>query len=95
MMEGGRDGLRATWTYSTDLFDSRTIERMQRHFVTLLESVVREPETRISRLQMLTQEEEQELVALRRKRERTNRTTLKSAKRLPFGHQSVPPAVAG
>jgi hypothetical protein len=85
MMEGGLDGLLATWTYSTDLFDSETIKRMQGHFLTLLESVVREPETRISRLQMLSKEEEQELVAVRRKREGANRSMLRSTKRLPFG----------
>ncbi|HXM48142.1 MAG TPA: amino acid adenylation domain-containing protein [Pyrinomonadaceae bacterium] len=85
MMEGGGEGLRATWTYSTALFEAETVKRMHEHFATLLKSIVSEPEARISRLQMLTQEEEEELVSVRRNREGANLTMLRSAKRLPLG----------
>ncbi len=48
--------------YSTDLFEERTIKRMLAHFETMLEGVVRRPESRISSLPLLETEEEQQLV---------------------------------
>ncbi|OKH59454.1 hypothetical protein NIES2130_09045 [Scytonema sp. HK-05] len=55
-------GLVGVWEYSTDLFDTRTIERMTGHFVTLLEGIVANPEERISQLPMLTQVEQHQLL---------------------------------
>ncbi len=55
-------GLVGVWEYSTDLFDSSTIERMTGHFVTLLEGIVANPEERISQLPMLTQVEQHQLL---------------------------------
>jgi amino acid adenylation domain-containing protein len=43
--------------YNTDLFDTATIERMFGHFRSLLESVAADPERRISRLSLLTEQE--------------------------------------
>ena len=37
------EGLRASWEFSTDLFDAQTIERMARHFERLLEGIVADP----------------------------------------------------
>ena len=56
------DSLKGQMVYSTDLFDDTTITRMLRHFKTLLESIVTNPEQRISDLSLLTEEERQELL---------------------------------
>ncbi|MFN2136761.1 MAG: non-ribosomal peptide synthetase, partial [Candidatus Promineifilaceae bacterium] len=47
------NGLRARFEYSTDLFNSDTIERLASHLRTLLESVVADPDTPISKLNMI------------------------------------------
>ena len=47
------DGIDATLTYSTDLFDASTIEAMAENFVTLVESAVADPATRIGDLPAL------------------------------------------
>jgi surfactin family lipopeptide synthetase A len=56
------DGLAADFTYSTDLFDATTIVRMAGHFHKLLEGIVANPEERITRLPLLTDEEQHTLV---------------------------------
>ena len=48
--------------YSTDLFDVTTIERMAHHYHVLLESIVTNPQTCISELQYLRNEEIHQLV---------------------------------
>ncbi|KYC42747.1 hypothetical protein WA1_15530, partial [Scytonema hofmannii PCC 7110] len=61
-MENTATGLVGEWEYNTDLFDSRTIERMTGHLVTLLEAIVANPTERISQLPLLTQPEQQQLL---------------------------------
>ncbi|WP_298910929.1 amino acid adenylation domain-containing protein [uncultured Nostoc sp.] len=56
------DSLKGQIVYSTDLFDDTTITRMLKHFQTLLESIVANPEQRIWDLSLLTEEERQELL---------------------------------
>ena len=56
------EGLRGWLEYSTDLFDTATITRMQGHYRTLLESVVADPDRRISQIPMLTQAERQQFL---------------------------------
>jgi amino acid adenylation domain-containing protein len=53
--EGGR--LTAAMEYNTDIFKELTIERMLRHFETLLEGVVADPDRPISDLPILSQAE--------------------------------------
>ncbi len=48
--------------YSTELFDTRTIERLLTHYQTLLESIVKHPEQSIARLQLLPQQEQRTLL---------------------------------
>ena len=48
--------------YNTDLFDHATIERMVEHFQTLLESIVANPDQRISDLPILTEMERHQLL---------------------------------
>jgi len=43
--------------YSTDLFDASTIQKMIRHYATLLEDVVADPQRRISSLRLLSETE--------------------------------------
>ncbi|MEH1855169.1 MAG: amino acid adenylation domain-containing protein [Nostoc sp.] len=61
-MEDDEQGLVATCEYNTDLFNADTITRMLGHFQTLLESIVSNPEQRISDLQLLTPSEVQQLL---------------------------------
>jgi aspartate racemase len=56
-MSDTKAGLQGWIEYSTDLFEADTISRMARHFQTLVDGIVTDPEQRISRLPMLTQAE--------------------------------------
>jgi amino acid adenylation domain-containing protein len=53
----GRDGLTANVEYSADLFDASTISRMLERFFILLESVVANPDKRVSSLPLMTERE--------------------------------------
>ncbi|WP_308583944.1 non-ribosomal peptide synthase/polyketide synthase [uncultured Pseudomonas sp.] len=55
------DGLWASLTYATDLFDARTIERMAGHWLGLLRSVVKTPTQPVGRLPLLATEEQHRL----------------------------------
>ena len=61
-MENTTTGLVGMWEYNTNLFDAGTIERMAGHFVTLLESIVANPQQRIFQLPLLTQPEQHQLL---------------------------------
>ena len=56
------ESFRGAVIYSTDLFDTPTIERLVGHFLTLLESIVADADQRISDLKLLTEAERQELL---------------------------------
>ena len=62
MMAETAEGLTASFEYNTDLFNASTIERLGAHFNTLLESIVGNPEQRISELEMLDEAERQQLL---------------------------------
>ena len=49
--------LNAMWRFRTDLFRPETIGRMHRQYERLLQDVVTRPETRLSELELLTEEE--------------------------------------
>ncbi len=55
-------GLRGAVEYSTDLFDAATITRMLSHFQVLLESIVADPDQRLSQLSLLTAQERHQLI---------------------------------
>jgi amino acid adenylation domain-containing protein len=57
-----RDGLRAALEYRTDLFDRSTMVRLMKQYQTLLEGAVEYPELCISRLPLLTQDEQQQML---------------------------------
>ncbi|MDD5273098.1 MAG: amino acid adenylation domain-containing protein, partial [Methylovulum sp.] len=55
------DGLMGVAEYSTDLFDAATITRMVGHLQMLLTAIVRQPETAIAELELLTAPERKQL----------------------------------
>ncbi|MBB6048347.1 amino acid adenylation domain-containing protein [Armatimonas rosea] len=55
-------GLEFQWNFNTDLFDSSTITRMQRHWETLLEAIVQAPDAPLLSLEILPTEEKQQLL---------------------------------
>ena len=61
-VEEAADGLTASFEYSTDLFEKSTIERMLRHFQTLLESVIANPDQRLSELPLLPKAEREQVL---------------------------------
>jgi amino acid adenylation domain-containing protein len=56
------EGLVGSLEYSTDLFNPSSARRMVEHFTTLIDSIASEPRTPISRLRILTHEEEHRMV---------------------------------
>ena len=55
-------GLEGFWEYNTDLFESSTIERMSRHFQTLLEAIAANPQQRVWELPLLRKAERHQLL---------------------------------
>ncbi|HVR98011.1 MAG TPA: amino acid adenylation domain-containing protein [Thermoanaerobaculia bacterium] len=51
------EGLVQNWTYSTELFDTETIQRMAWSFYRLLLGIVRQPDAPISQLEIFSEEE--------------------------------------
>ena len=54
--------LHAAVEYDTDLFEAETIRRMLRHYQTLLQGIVANPDHRLSALPLLTEAERRQLV---------------------------------
>ncbi len=61
-MEDSEQGLVATCEYNMDLFNADTVIRMLGHFKTVLESIVSDPQQRISDLQLITSSELEQLL---------------------------------
>ncbi|MDJ0505621.1 MAG: amino acid adenylation domain-containing protein, partial [Nostocales cyanobacterium LE14-WE12] len=61
-MQNTETGLMGVWVYNTDLFNSETIEKMNGHFLTLLEGIITNPSERVSQLPLLTKVEQQQLL---------------------------------
>ncbi|MGE5755363.1 MAG: non-ribosomal peptide synthetase, partial [Planctomycetaceae bacterium] len=55
-------GLIGNFEYNTDLFDEATIARMARHYQTLLEGIVADPDQPLSRLPLLTEPERRQIL---------------------------------
>ena len=56
------DSLRISWLYSSALFDRSTIERMAKHFQSLLAGVAADPECPIAELPLLTENERRQIL---------------------------------
>ena len=50
------------WNFNTDLFQAETIERMARHFETLLATAIAQPDRSLSTLPLLAEDEQQRLL---------------------------------
>ncbi|MGA5039809.1 amino acid adenylation domain-containing protein [Streptomyces capoamus] len=55
-------GLQGLFEYATALFDRTTVERMAGHYLTVLRAATARPETPLSRLEILTDDERQQLL---------------------------------
>jgi non-ribosomal peptide synthetase component F len=75
------EGMRVRWSYNTDLFDDRRIERMQSHYEMLLQSIVADPEQRINSLNSLTDAERAQQAAELDVQEEASLMTLMNARR--------------
>ncbi|HLI77821.1 MAG TPA: amino acid adenylation domain-containing protein, partial [Acidobacteriaceae bacterium] len=62
MMAEGDGTLRGVLKYNTDLFRRSTAERMIRHYQTLLDGIVEQPETPVAELTLLTREEREQVL---------------------------------
>lgn len=76
----GTQGIYGSLEYSTDLFDAETINRILKHFQTLLSSLVATPERRISKLSILTEAERHLLLVEFNKEGRGQRAEVGSRK---------------
>jgi aspartate racemase len=74
------EGMRATWTYRTELYDATTIARMHRHFVTLLENIVAAPDAELPELEILDGAEMKEAQAEEKRREQSKHHKLLTIK---------------
>ncbi len=64
------------WVYSTELFERATILRMASHFENLLRNGFSAPETRLSALEMLSEQQKQELEKEKSARKQSQRKKL-------------------
>ncbi len=62
MVREAKGEIEPCWQYNTDLFEAVTIERMAKHFVRLLNSIVLNPQQPIFQLSMLTEVEQRQLL---------------------------------
>ncbi|HKG77915.1 MAG TPA: condensation domain-containing protein, partial [Pyrinomonadaceae bacterium] len=61
-MVDGKSELLGVLEYSTDLFDQSTIKRLSQHFEMLLRGVVRDPQQRVSELELMSAAEQQQVL---------------------------------
>jgi amino acid adenylation domain-containing protein len=62
IMKETDEGLTVAIQYSTDLFDQPTIKRLGHHFTNLLRDIAADPQQQISRFQLLSEHERQQLL---------------------------------
>ena len=77
-----RDGqLFGTMTYNTDILEEDTIRIMRLRYATLLESIARNPDARLSVLEIISQQEKEEQVSRKQKRRESHMEKMKSIRR--------------
>ena len=54
-------GMAGFCTYSVDLYEAQTIERLTKHYVRLLSAIVKDPERKIWQLEMMSEEEKAQI----------------------------------
>ena len=76
------EGISGSFEYNRTIFDSSTVQRIARQFQSLLTLVIAQPDLRLSELQRrVAESDEQQRIAERIERNRSNRTNLKLARR--------------
>jgi non-ribosomal peptide synthetase component F len=55
------EGMSATWQFNTDLFERSTVQRVSRHFHTLLKGIAANPEYKLSELRLVPEAERREI----------------------------------
>lgn len=68
------------WKYKTDLFDTDAIARMSSNFISLLNNIVTQPDTKINSLEMITPDERQQQISEKIKRQAVNFQKFKTVK---------------
>jgi amino acid adenylation domain-containing protein len=61
-LEESPQGLKASWSYNTDLFDEATISAMAEHYCILLEGIVSNPDQQVRELPLLAPRERETLL---------------------------------
>jgi amino acid adenylation domain-containing protein len=79
-MEETEQGLIGYWKYNTELLNYSAIARLSGHLETLLSSIVKNPDTRIDTLEMLSETEKQKQLAEQTRREKANFNKFKTIK---------------
>ncbi len=79
-MEETEQGLIGRWKYNAEIFPAGAIARLSHHFETLLSSIVKNPDTRIDALEMLSEFEKQKQLAEQSQREKANFKKFKTIK---------------
>jgi len=79
----GRDGLYGWWNYKTSLFDLASIKRIHGHFVTLLHSVIEQPDAKLDLLEMFTESEKEQQASAQKSLEASKYQRLMAVKPQP------------
>jgi tyrocidine synthetase-3 len=80
--------LGAYWVYRTDLFQKSTVLQIARRFEVLLRSAASEPDTRLSALEMFSEEEKQARQAERTQRKQSHHKKLVATEPQPMNIRS-------
>ena len=83
-MQETEQGLIGHWQYNSELLHPRVIARLSDHFQTLLSSLVKNPDTRIDALEMLSNAEKQKQIAAQTQREKISFNKFKTIKPKPI-----------
>jgi alpha-ketoglutarate-dependent taurine dioxygenase/acyl carrier protein len=79
-IEETEQGIVGYWKYNTELLNDFAIARLSAHLETLLSSIVKNPDTRIDTLEMLSETEKQKQLAEQTRREKANFNKFKTIK---------------
>ncbi len=83
-------GLNVKWKYNAELFEPATIQRLHTCLLTLLHSIVSDPETKIDKLEILSKDERRQQILSEQEREADwlNKFTASKRKAISFKTQS-------
>jgi alpha-ketoglutarate-dependent taurine dioxygenase/acyl carrier protein len=79
-MKETEQGLAGLWKYNPELFNHDAITHLSHHFEALLNSIVKNPDTRIDALEMLSEAEKQKQLIEQAQREKANLKKFKTIK---------------